>query len=343
MTEERSGVRKPTAEEKLAVAKSIGMPRMREEDIHRDLDSAALRTIARTYYGLEKLVVQMANRGESLNRREYETEAEWFMLNLSSPVEGLKNDFKEVLGFNGEKHPVFTEWAKDVKGLSASRIGILTAEIGDIGKFERVSNLWSYAMGTLWDVDAKTGKRWFPTKEAAELVVDGQISRKRANKEFWKKKYPKKEEKTDRDTLWKDIVIGAGHETKRIAVRQRAGWLGTWNPELRREMYLVEQDVIRQAGVYYEAYIQRKSSYILKLVGSGFTEKKKGSGILMTGPKGEETRGRIDNLAKRWLGKLILQHLWVVWRTAEGLPVTKPYALEYIEGHTQYIAPLRDK
>jgi len=36
--------------------------------------------------------------------------------------------------------------------------------------------------------------------------------------------------------------------------------------------------------------------------------------------------------AMRKMGKVFLQHLWVVWRCAEGLPVTRPYAHERL-GH----------
>jgi len=46
----------------------------------------------------------------------------------------------------------------------------------------------------------------------------------------------------------------------------------------------------------------------------------------------------IHNMAWRKMIKIFLQHLWVVWRQAEGLPVTMPYAQDIL-GHTTYIAP----
>jgi hypothetical protein len=45
--------------------------------------------------------------------------------------------------------------------------------------------------------------------------------------------------------------------------------------------------------------------------------------------------------ARRKMVKIFLSHLWVKYREAEGLPISKPYALEYLEGHTHYISPDR--
>jgi hypothetical protein len=52
--------------------------------------------------------------------------------------------------------------------------------------------------------------------------------------------------------------------------------------------------------------------------------------------------GHIRNMALRWTIKLFLEHLWAVWRQLEGLPVTKPYALQHL-GHGDYIPPHIDK
>ena len=44
--------------------------------------------------------------------------------------------------------------------------------------------------------------------------------------------------------------------------------------------------------------------------------------------------------AIRRMAKVWLSHLWVVWRTAEGLPVSQPWIIEH-GGHTDYIAPMK--
>jgi len=42
--------------------------------------------------------------------------------------------------------------------------------------------------------------------------------------------------------------------------------------------------------------------------------------------------------AMRKAGKIFLQHLWLVWRELEGLPVSKPYVQDVL-GHTHIIGP----
>jgi hypothetical protein len=41
----------------------------------------------------------------------------------------------------------------------------------------------------------------------------------------------------------------------------------------------------------------------------------------------DETAGHINNMAIRFMVKMFLADLWVVWRQLEGLPVTEPYAV----------------
>ena len=45
------------------------------------------------------------------------------------------------------------------------------------------------------------------------------------------------------------------------------------------------------------------------------------------------------NDAMRWMIKIFLQHLWIVWRELEGLPTNAPWVLENMPGHTTYIPP----
>jgi len=50
------------------------------------------------------------------------------------------------------------------------------------------------------------------------------------------------------------------------------------------------------------------------------------------------SEGHVHNQAMRKMIKLFLACLWLVWRKAEGLPVTKPYAIDKL-GHNSYIDP----
>lgn len=55
-------------------------------------------------------------------------------------------------------------------------------------------------------------------------------------------------------------------------------------------------------------------------------------------PEGMISEGHVHNQAMRKMIKLFLACLWLVWREAEGLPLTKPYALDKL-GHDSYIDP----
>lgn len=48
--------------------------------------------------------------------------------------------------------------------------------------------------------------------------------------------------------------------------------------------------------------------------------------------------GHLDNRARRKVAKIFLQHLWVKWREAEGLPISEPY-VQAIMGHTHIVPP----
>lgn len=55
-------------------------------------------------------------------------------------------------------------------------------------------------------------------------------------------------------------------------------------------------------------------------------------------PPGVIFAGHLDMMCRRRAIKLFLDHLWVVWREALGLPLRQPYPVEYL-GHSQVLTP----
>jgi len=51
------------------------------------------------------------------------------------------------------------------------------------------------------------------------------------------------------------------------------------------------------------------------------------------------TPAHIDAMARRKTVKLFLQHLWLTWRTLEGLPTNEPYAIAMLN-HADYLLPI---
>lgn len=115
------------------------------------------------------------------------------------------------------------------------------------------------------------------------------------------------------------------------AERTQAGDKRHYNSRLKSEVWQAVQHFVRQqTPVYADYYYEAKEDYRRK-----HPEKELNPG----GPqKYRYTDGHIRAMTERKVAKLFLQHLWVVWRESEGLPVSKPY-VHTVKGHTHYIAP----
>lgn len=136
-------------------------------------------------------------------------------------------------------------------------------------------------------------------------------------------------------SLWKyagmDVVDGE-------APRRKRGEKITWNPFLRMTMYKVTDSFVKQkadVSLYRRLYDQKKAYYQGKYpeeVNHPTRKRKDGK------PIKKYTPGHIHNMAKRYTGKIFLQHLWRTWRELENLEVTKPWILTH-GGHNTYIEP----
>lgn len=97
------------------------------------------------------------------------------------------------------------------------------------------------------------------------------------------------------------------------------GYALPYNKQLKALLWNITYSfIMQQTPIYSDIYYQEKERQA------------------MVSP--ELTKGHIDNRARRKVSKIFLQHLWLVWRECEGLPVTKPYVHD-VMGHTHYVAP----
>lgn len=96
------------------------------------------------------------------------------------------------------------------------------------------------------------------------------------------------------------------------------------NGRLRSVCYLIsEQFIKQQTPMYSDIYYQEKArlrELHPEKVGKDYTD------------------GHIHNMAMRKTVKIFLQHLWIIWRETEGLPITMPYAIDILK-HADYIEP----
>lgn len=132
------------------------------------------------------------------------------------------------------------------------------------------------------------------------------------------------------------------------AERRTTGKKLHYNQMLKSMCWRLAKSLIRAKAEYYDYYREQKKRLTKRLEGDGFTivpsaqlpkEKNIKTGKMNRVEKdGYFALGHVDTMAMRKMIKLFLSHLWLKWREAEGLEVTKPYA-HAIKGHTDYRAP----
>ena len=101
-----------------------------------------------------------------------------------------------------------------------------------------------------------------------------------------------------------------------------------FNKHLKSVIWLIGDQFVKQrTPIYRDLYDKAKEEYRIqhpvKIIENGKTK---------------YNNGHIDNMARRKTVKIFLQHLWVIWRNLEGLPVSEPY-VKAILGHTNIIEP----
>lgn len=167
------------------------------------------------------------------------------------------------------------------------------------------------AVGPIWD--ASTSIKGFGGRLAASMLAQiDDIGRFDTVSKLW------------RFAGWAVIDGKREHNVK--------GNTSHYNRRLKAICHLVAEQFVRhQTPGYVDVYYAEKAR-LRKL----YPEPVKA-------PKGSAwpylyTDSHIDRMARRKMIKLFLSHLWVMWRTYEGLPTRNPYAHEYL-GHTTLELP----
>lgn len=207
-----------------------------------------------------------------------------------------------MINFGANVGPIW-EALTSIKGLGEGSLAAqLLAQIDDISKFATISKLWRFARYGLSEYWMKNNKVMAP-KEGYQ--------------------YDKDKKKVHVVTVPKN-----GWQLKTIADRNIEKWVSPFNKILGSVCWNIASQFLMQQSIGYADYYydekdrQRKNN----------PKKIKISGKWMF------TDGHLHNRAKRHTAKLFLQHLWINWRTLEGLPVSKPYVHDIL-GHSNYIPP----
>jgi len=142
-------------------------------------------------------------------------------------------------------------------------------------------------------------------------------------------------------SLWK--FAGFSVEDGAAPKRRKGGGKLEYNSQLRSMCWRLGSSLLRAKGKFYDYYLKEKDKYYQKYENRGvkivpaasLPKDKEGKRYE---PDGMISEGHVHNQAMRKMIKLFLACLWVVWREADVLPVTRPYAIDKL-GHNSYIDP----
>ena len=139
--------------------------------------------------------------------------------------------------------------------------------------------------------------------------------------------------------LWKYTGFDVWNGAAPIRVK---GSLTTYNSRLRSMCWRLGSSLLRAQGKFYNYYLNEKDKEAKRQINKG-VEIVPAASLPKKGSKRYETKqfiseGHVHNRAMRKMIKLFLACLWLVWREAEGLPTTSPYAIGQL-GHHSFISP----
>lgn len=137
--------------------------------------------------------------------------------------------------------------------------------------------------------------------------------------------------------LWRFSGYGVinGERQRRLPAEK-----SDYNGRLRTMIYRQAQGLLRAGGCYADLYQRFKEEEIRRAQERGLkiVPSKKGKAL-----KDDEMAALHVHLrALRRMIKIWLSHLWLVWREAEGLPLSKPYAIDRL-GHADFIGIMTDE
>lgn len=193
----------------------------------------------------------------------------------------------------------------------------------------RIKDLEEYIDGRIADLlKAHPAYPWFSKvkgigKENIGKVV-GQVDIERA---------------TTISALWK--FAGFSVENGKAPKRTKGEKL-SYNSQLRSMCWRLGSSLLRARGKFYDYYLAQKAAYVQRYENQGRAIVPATALPKIEGKKQETdsiiSEGHVHNQALRKMIKLFLACLWLTWREAEGLPVTKPYAIDKL-GHDSFIDP----
>ena len=227
-------------------------------------------------------------------------------------------------------HYPFYPILKAIKGVGPILAAKLLSMI-DITRPNSISALWRHSGYGM-------SKHWLAKNDSGEWKVVSPYDGYQ-----WREKGGKKEQVYAIAESKPDWVL---HDERDRAIE---GWVLRYNKRLKTALYLLGTSFIKARAPYRAIYDEWKERYyhthpewtscstckcpVLECADRELHSKPP----FRTATKGWKT-GHADMAARRKMIRMFLSHMWLRWREFEGLPTSKPYAIEHM-GHTDYKPP----
>jgi len=273
-----------------------------------------MRSLVETFYDFQDQRMITFNRiftNAKLNGITKKQLDEYGISELLTKAKAFEKDIKKRLESEVKHYPLHQEYLTGIWGIGPILSSGLLAYIGDIKRFDKISNLWQYG---------GFGLNMFCTKCNAPTWINITFKKKDGKTTTGKKLQPLPKCPT------------CHGNTIPIIQRRYTGYLNNWNDKFKVLGWKIGQSFVKQGpkSYYYNLYLQFKQD-----------ERRNHPDKIKVNGKTQFNDGHIHNRALKKVVKIFLAHLWVTWRRLEHLPVTEPYVGQIL-GHGT-IEPIMDK
>lgn len=272
-----------------------------------------MTTLSRTFASIQNQRIQTILRIKAQVRSKKLTkeEAQSLINNLDTRLKADEKSIKLDMAKALKSVPIWKEWFQHVHGLGPILSGGIIGEMGNVERFDHISNLWSWAGLGIHNGKADrravhTQSPWNPHMKGLCWKLGTSFARRG---KFFANRYG--EFKVDEER--KNIPWGAPFEAEELV------GFKLHDPDCGLLTIATGANVPRTPGINItkdNVKTLLKNADAMKL-----------DEIII-----RRTDGHVDQRAKRRAVKLFLGVTWMYWRELDGLPVPDPYAGQLL-GH----------
>ena len=263
-------------------------------------DVNAVKMLVRAREDFQGMRKRMDNRiGRKANGEKQKVQERVMRFDDLETFKAIADNAKEQENFIQKKlkkvlkrFNIYNEWLVDVKGIGEIASGWIIGEY-DIHKATTVSKLWQF-----------TG------------LNPGMV---RGIKRIKKEKYKESNGEIIGE-MFDDVFVRTNKMVRGDKLTE--GFVAPFNKNLRRAM----------VGVMADGFIKQQNSYALEYYYPYKMRLEQEANTIVGEDKKwcDVSKGIRDRAAKRYMVKMFLKDLYVIWRQLEGLPVRAPYMEEYL-------------